>query len=268
MAGFLSIQSKISIMKKNKLTIAFTFLALVLNTTLFATENNQNTTQQINIGPVLPTSTISAGLKEALNQGVTEGVDNLSKKNGFYKNTATKILLPTEFNQVEKTLRSAGMGTFVDQSVKLINRAAEDAVTSAGPIFVKAITAIDFNDAMGILLGDERSATTYLKKGTESSLAAAFEPQIAASLKKVGADSAWESMINKYNLISKNKVNANLSEYVTEQTLNGVYTMVGDKEADIRNNKSARNTVVLKEVFAIQDSKLASPTKKVISILK
>ena len=255
-------------MKKNILTLAFSFLAIAFGTTTFAAEINTTTNQNTSINPLLPTTTISAGLKEALNQGVDEGVKNLNKKDGFYKNSATKILLPTEFNKVEKTLRSAGLGTMVNQTVKLMNRAAEDAVSTAGPIFINAITAIDFNDAMGILLGDEKSATKYLKKGTETSLANLFEPQIAASLKKVGADAAWESMINKYNIIAKDKVNANLSEYVTEQTLNGVYTMVGDKEADIRHNKSARNTVLLKEVFAIQDSKLAKPTSKVISIIK
>lgn len=256
-------------MKKKILSLSFSFIALIISSNSFAADTNitsQNT--QMTLGPILPAATVSAGLKEALNQGVTEGVHNLNKKDGFYKNSATKILLPTEFNKVEKTLRSAGLGTMVNQTVKLMNRAAEDAVSTAGPIFVTAISAIDFNDAMGILLGDERSATKYLKKGTETSLANIFEPQIQASLKKVGADAAWESMISKYNIIAKDKVNADLSEYVTEQTLNGVYTMVGDKEADIRNNKSARNTVVLKEVFAIQDSKLAKPTKKVMSVVK
>ena len=250
--------------------LSLTIIAVLLN-------SNHNTNKSI-ITPnfhdnkttsiALPTATISAGLKEALNQGVTEGVEKLHKKDGFYKDPAVKILLPKEFNNVEKTLKGAGMGSLVTQTVKLINRAAEDAVSAAGPIFVKAITAIDFQDAMGILLGDEKSATKYLEKRTTSSLAAAFEPQIAASLKKVGADVAWNNKITKYNLIAKNKVNADLSNYVTEETLNGVFTMIGNKEADIRNHKSARNTLLLKEVFALQDNKLARPTKKVMSIIK
>lgn len=251
-------------MRKYILSVAA--LVLLLQTTYTTQASNQK--EQVIKSSVLPTATISAGLKEALNQGVAEGVSKLEKKDGFYKDPAVKILLPKEFNQVEKTLRSAGLGSLVNQSIKLINRAAEDAVSSAGPIFVKAITAIDFNDAMGILLGDEKSATKYLKQKTENSLAAAFEPQIEASLKKVGADIAWNNMITKYNLISKTKVNDDLANYVTEQTLNGVYTMIGDKEADIRHNKSARNTLVLKEVFALQDNKLANPAKKVISIIK
>jgi len=239
----------------------------MIGTSVFASSQLIIKEQNV-IGPVLPAATISAGLKEALNQGVSDGVKSLNKKDGFYKNPATKILLPKEFNQVEKTLKSVGLGSLVNETVRLMNRAAENAVSEAGPIFVNAIAAIDFNDAMGILLGDERSATAYLKKGTSASLSTAFEPQIQASLKKVGADAAWESMISKYNLIAKDKVNANLSEYVTEETLNGVYTMIGDKEADIRNNKSARNTPLLKEVFILQDNNLAKPAKKIMSVIK
>lgn len=75
-------------------------------------------------------------------------------------------------------------------------------------------------------------------------------------------------MITKYNAISKEKVNANLSEYVTEETLNALYTEIGDKEADIRNNKSARNTPLLKEVFAIQDNSLIKSSNKIIKKIK
>lgn len=251
-------------MRKYVLTLG----ALILMLHTVQITQASNLTEQTIKTSTLPTSTISAGLKEALNQGVTEGISKLEKKDGFYKDPAVKILLPKEFNHVEKTLRSAGFGTLVNQSIRLINRAAEDAVSAAGPIFVKAITAIDFNDAMGILLGDEKSATKFLKTKTESSLASAFEPQIEASLRKVGADVAWNNMITKYNLISKTKVNDDLADYVTEQTLNGLYTMIGNKEADIRHNKSARNTLLLKEVFALQDNKLAKPAKKVISVIK
>ena len=116
---------------------------------------------------------------------------------------------------------------------------------------------------------DLKRLESWLENPTDTAVTVFIAPyEKLDERKKVGADAAWESMISKYNIIAKDKVNANLSDYVTEQTLNGVYTMVGDKEADIRHNKSARNTVLLKEVFAIQDSKLAKPTSKVISIIK
>lgn len=209
----------------------------------------------------LPNTTISDGLKEALSVGVTDGVAVLSKKNGFYKNEAIKILLPKEFNAVEKTLKSVGLGSLVEQTVKLMNRAAEDAVTEAGPIFLSAITSINFGDAANILFGGNTAATNYLEKDTSKSLVSKFEPKIAKSLSKVGADKAWEDMMTKYNTIArKNHVNENLSEYVTDETVKGLFHMIGDKEKHIRGDKSERTTPLLKTVFALQDNKLANPT--------
>ncbi len=246
-------------------TIFFSLIIAFL-TTNFSLANTINTYDQKPALPNLPSSTISAGLKEALNLGVNDGVSILSKKDGFYKNTAVKILLPKEFNNVEKTLRNVGLGSLVTQTVRLINRAAEDAVTEAGPIFLGAIKSINFNDASSILMGGNSAATNYLEKNTDESLNDAFEPKIAKSLSKLGADKAWEDMISKYNAISRNnQVNENLTEYVTEETLNGLFKMIGDKENHIRGDKSARKTPLLKTVFALQDSKIANPkTGKII----
>lgn len=243
-------------------------ISTILVSNIYATTNNSNTNFPKEVSKSLPTATITAGLKEALDLGAEEGIKNLSKKDGYYKNPALKIMLPKEFNKVEKTLKSVGLGSLVNTTVLLMNKAAENAVTEAGPIFKSAISGLNFNDAMGILLGNERSASTYLEKATSSSLAKAFEPKIEKSLNLVGADVAWENMINKYNAISKEKVNANLSEYVTEEALNGLYSEIGNKEADIRNNKSARNTPLLKEVFALQDSSLIKSSNKIIKKIK
>ena len=234
--------------------VAFSF------TSNFILANSISPSYQIHQVSPLPSSTISSGLKEALNLGVTDGVSVLSKKDGFYKNTAVKILLPKEFNNVEKTLKSVGLGSLVTQTVRLINRAAEDAVKEAGPIFFSAIKSINFSDASGVLMGGSSAATNYLERNTDKSLNDAFEPKIAKSLSKLGADKAWEDMISKYNAISRNnQVNENLSEYVTEETMNGLYKMIGEKENQIRGDKSARNTTLLKTVFALQDSKISNP---------
>jgi hypothetical protein len=48
-------------------------------------------------------------------------------------------------------------------------------------------------------------------------------------------------------------VEANLTKYVTEQAINGLFVKVGDKEKEIRTNIAARTTPLLKSVFAMQD---------------
>ena len=113
-----------------------------------------------------------------------------------------------------------------------------------------------FTDAMNILKGDNTAATTYLKNTTSTALASAFEPKVQASLSQVGADKVWENIINKYNQIPfVNPVESNLSQYVTQQAINGLFVKIGDKEKDIRTNVAARTTPLLQSVFGMQDNK-------------
>ena len=199
---------------------------------------------------------VASGLKQALEMGVSRGVDLLSKDGGCFKDQAVRILLPEELQKVDKTLRSVGLGSLADQGLKVLNEAAENAVSQAKPIFLSAIRNMTFTDAMNILKGNNTAATTYLKNSTYSSLETAFAPKVQASLSEVGADKVWENIINKYNQIPLVKpVEPNLTKYVTQQAINGLFVKVGDKEKEIRTNIAARTTPLLKSVFAMQDNK-------------
>ena len=202
----------------------------------------------------LDNNTIAAGLRQALDKGIEEQVTKLTKTDGFYKNELVKILLPEELQKVDKTLRSIGLSSLADEGLKVLNRAAEDAVGEATPIFVNAVKGITFTDARNILLGDDRSATNYLETRTKEELYAKFNPVIQQSFNKVGADKIWENLINRYNQIPlTNKVNPDLTDYVTQQALQGVYTMIAVEEKDIRTSVAARSTDLLRKVFALQD---------------
>lgn len=199
---------------------------------------------------------VAAGLKQALELGVSAGVDVLSQNEGYFKDEAVRILLPEELQKVDKTLRSIGLSSLADEGLKVLNKAAENAVTQAKPIFLSAIKNMTFTDAMNILKGNNTAATTYLKNTTLSALEEAFAPKIQESLSTVGADKIWENIINKYNQIPLVKpVEANLTKYVTTQAINGLFVKVGDKEQEIRTNIAARTTPLLQSVFAMQDNK-------------
>ena len=205
---------------------------------------------------VINTVDISAGLKEALNKGVTEQVSKLTVIDGFYKNEAVKILIPEELQRVDATLRKLGMGSLVDDGIKSLNRAAEDAVKESTPIFINAIKNISISDAKGILLGNESAATSYLKDSTTKELYAKFNPVVQESIGKVGADVIWNSIIKKYNTIPLvNKVNPDISDYVTTKAMEGVFKMIAVEEKNIREKLSSRNSDLLKSVFALQDKK-------------
>lgn len=220
------------------------------------TKPSKSTTNQspVNLGSLSSTQ-ISSGLKEALTLGVNEGVKKLGTTDGFLKNEAVKILMPEKLRKIDTTLRSIGLGSLADQGVKLLNRAAEDAVTEAAPIFTKAITSMTITDAKNILLGNNNAATNYLQTKTQSQLFTAFQPKVKASLGKVGADKVWSNIISKYNTFTGESVSTDLNEYVTTETINGVFEMVAEKESGIRNTPAMRTTSVLQKVFGAQDGK-------------
>ena len=156
---------------------------------------------------------VGAGLKEALNRGVTKGVDQLSKPDGFFKDLEIKIPLPEEARDVETKLRSMGQGQKVDETIESINRAAEDAVIGAKDIFVNAIKSMTLTDAMSILRGDDDAATKFLNKATRAALFDKFKPIVAVSLEKVGATKHWNTIFTTYNKIPLvKKVNPDLEE--------------------------------------------------------
>ena len=199
---------------------------------------------------------ISGGLKEALNNGVANQVSKLTATDGFFRNEAVKILLPAELQKVDKTLRTLGMSKLADEGLKAINRTAEDAVKEATPIFVDAIRNMSFTDARNILMGNESAATSYLQSAITTALYGKFNPVIKNSFTKVGADKIWENLINKYNTIPLvTKVNPDLTDYVTNQALNGVFKMITVEEKKIRTDLNARTSNLLKQVFAMQDRK-------------
>ncbi len=199
-------------------------------------------------------SEINSGLKQALQFGIDKEVTKLAEENGFFTNELVRIGLPPELQKVDKTLRDVGLDALADEGLKVLNRAAEDAVSEAIPVFADAVTGISFADARNILLGADDAATTYLSNRTEQELYNRFNPIISNSLNKVGATQVWKNIIDKYNSLPiTSNVNPDLPDYVTNEALDGVFIMIAKEEKEIRNNISARTTDLLRRVFAAQD---------------
>jgi hypothetical protein len=214
----------------------------------------QNVVNQVAKSGALSQEQIGNGLRQALDNGIKNQVSKLTSTDGFYKNELVKIMLPEELQAVDKGLRKIGLGNLADEGIKVLNRAAEDAVKTATPIFINAVKEITFADAKNILLGNQNAATSYLKGKTSDDLYASFTPVIKNSFSKVGADKVWRGLINKYNSIPFVKnVNPDLTTYVTARALEGVFTMIEVEEKGIREKAGLRNTALLQQVFALQD---------------
>ena len=226
-------------------------LLLLIMPTISSAQLKNTIKKAISKTPTVSAIDISNGLKEALDKGIKKQVVKLTQEDGFYKN---EIVLPEELQKVDTRLRQIGLSSLADEGILLLNRAAEDAVKEATPIFVDAIKNMTFTDAKNIVLGQENAATNYLQSTTSVSLFASFNPVIKNSLAKVGADKIWNQIITKYNSIPLvKKINPDIAEYTTNKTLAGVYKMIAVEEKEIRTNLTSRNSDLLKKVFALQD---------------
>lgn len=200
-------------------------------------------------GSNLSNDDIVSGLKEALRVGTDSSTKKLSKMDGFFKDAAVKILMPEEAKKVERTLRNFGMGNLVDKAILSMNRAAEDAASGVGTIFWDAIRQMSITDGLKILRGGDYAATDYLKSMTTKQLTEKFRPVIETSLAKTEATKYWKDLFTAYNRFSKDPVNTDLTAYVTERALAGLFLQIGQQEQKIRKDPAAQVTDILKKVF-------------------
>lgn len=208
---------------------------------------------------LVPTSTeIGSALKQALEQSSVKSADKLSTIDGFFKNAAVKILLPPEAQKAERTLRSLGMGKLCDDAILSLNRAAEDAVVQAKPIFVSAIKKMTLKDVTNILLGQKDAATQYFKLATTTDLTEKFQPVIQSSLNKVNATRYYTVLANSYNRVPfTRKINPDIANYATQKAIDGLFVEIAAQELSIRQNLGgARSTPLLKKVFDFADKNL------------
>jgi uncharacterized protein DUF4197 len=191
------------------------------------------------------------GVKEALAQGVTTAIFNLNQENAFFGNNFYKVLLPADAQKVETTLRRIGLGKEVDKAILQINRAAEDAVGYAKPVFVDAIKEMTITDAFNIIRGGQNSATNYFREKTREKLLVAFSPSVKQSLDKLGATKYYSDIVNMYNNIPTTftKVNPDLPSYVVSKATDALFDQIEKEEVNIRQNPVARTTAILKRVF-------------------
>ncbi len=198
----------------------------------------------------LSNTEIISGLKEALKVGTNNSTTSAAKLDGFYKNPLIKIPFPKQASNMEKQLRSIGMGKQVDKFTQTLNRAAEDAAKSAAPIFLNSIQHITINDGLSILKGNNDAATQFLKNASNAALIAAFKPIVQKSIDKVQVTKYWKPLTKTYNQIPLvTKVNPDLNQYVTDKAIEGLFKLIAQEELKIRQNPAARINDILKKVF-------------------
>lgn len=192
----------------------------------------------------------SNGLKAALIQGANKAVSNLGAVNGFFGNKQVKIPLPETMQKAEKAMRMFGMGKQADELVLKMNRAAEAAVPEAKALLIDSVKKMTLADAKEILTGPQDAATQYFKKTTSLPMGEKFLPIVKSATEKVQLAQQYNKfaeMGSKYGLVKKE--DANLEQYVTQKTLDGVYLMMAQEEAAIRKDPVGQASSLIKKVF-------------------
>ncbi len=213
--------------------------------------NNSTTNTGTDLINTITQGDASSAIKEALKKGVQAGVDKVSVTNGYFGNSMIKIPFPAQVKQVESTMRSAGMGSLIDNAVLSMNRAAESAAKQAGPIFLNGITQMTVTDAVNIVSNKQPDAATqFLKRTTSESLVTSFKPSIKAALDKTLATKYWTDITTYYNKIPfVTKISTDLPDYVTRKAVDGLFYMVAQEEAKIRKDPGGQASEIIKDVF-------------------
>ncbi len=202
-------------------------------------------------GGALDEGTVAAGLKEALSVGSERAVSATSQNNGFWGNELIRISMPQELSAMETTLRAIGFGEKVDELELAMNRAAEKASAEAKPVLLNAVSEMTVTDAMGILRGGDTAATDYFKEKTSGTLREKFTPIVQEKMNQVGLYQQYNQLKSTYEALPLTKKSAfDLDQYVADQGIEGLFTMLAQEEKQIRANPAARTTELLKKVFA------------------
>lgn len=200
---------------------------------------------------------IGGSLKQALEIATSKSSDKLSAVDGFFGNAAIKILFPPQAQKAERTLRKFGFNKLCDNAILSLNRAAEDAAKQAKPIFINAIKQMTLKDVTNILLGKPDAATEYFKRTTTVNLTVAFKPVVQNSLNKTGATKYYGDAVNQYNRVPfVRKMNPDISDYVTQKAIDGLFYEIALEEQNIRHNVGARTTPLLQKVFGFADKNM------------
>jgi hypothetical protein len=219
----------------------------------------------------LDNSTVTSGLKEALKTGVNYATTQLGSNNGYLNNSLVKIPLPDNLAKAESLLRSAGGDKMADDLINSMNSAASKAAPQTAEIFMDAIDKMSLADAQKILNGGDNAATNYFKSNTTESLKKSILPIIQQTMKENQVAGYYDTLNNLYksnvkDLVENSSVmgmaknfgvdsylpgnsNESLDEFVTTKAIDGLFTMIAQKEAGIRANPVEQTSSILKQVF-------------------
>jgi hypothetical protein len=239
-------------LRRNPRTLAVASLALAAGLNLSGCAEMSQILEQSGTGTAVGSnqSTLARAVKESLELGSTRAADLLSKTGGYQNSPVYRIKLPEPVQPIASRLRQFGLGGQVDQIEKLMNQGAEHAAVEAKGIFINAVRAMTISDAMGIVRGNDTAATAYFRQHTETELRQKYLPIIQNNLRQIGFYNQYQQLLSAYKqLPMANKPDLDLEQHVLTQSLNALFTQVGEEEKAIRKDPIGRGSSAIAAVF-------------------
>jgi hypothetical protein len=173
----------------------------------------------------------TAGLLDGL------GLTKLALPDGFYRDTAIRILLPgTTGKLARKLMKSGDKLGLTTKLTKSLNDAASLAAGEAKPVFRNAISGLKLKDVPGIV-ADKTGGTNFLERTAGVELGTKVRPLIATALTKVGAFDQLAKLGSAGSLLSSLGISSDkLTDSVTQQAMRGIFNYMGTEEAALRGD--------------------------------
>jgi hypothetical protein len=195
-------------------------------------------------------SALARAIKESLELGSTRAADLLSRTGGYQNSPIYRIQLPGTVQPIVSRLRQFGLGGQVDKIEALMNQGAEHAAVEAKAVFINAVRAMTVTDAMTIVRGSDTAATSYFRQRTEVDLKQRYLPIIQRNLQQIGFYQQYQQLLTAYKQLPLgNKPDLDLEQHVLTQSLNALFTQVGEEEKAIRKDPIGRGSAAIAAVF-------------------
>lgn len=195
-------------------------------------------------------STLGRAIKESLELSSTRAADLLSRAGGYQNSAIYRIKLPEPVQPIASKLRQFGLGGQVDRIEALMNQGAEHAAVEAKALFVSTVRSMTITDALGIVRGGNTAGTDYFRQHTEAELRQRYLPIIKSNLQQVGFYAQYQNLLSAYKQLPiANKPDLDLEQHVLTQSLNALFTQVGEEEKAIRKDPIGRGSSAIAAVF-------------------
>ena len=189
---------------------------------------------------------LAGQLVSALGGGISTVVSELARPGGYLDNPLVRILLPPPIAVALDLIRDFSAKPDANPLVVLMNRAAETAVPGAGPILQTALEQMTPEEARGLIDAGNTAGTDYLKAKTQEKLKEALAPAVIDSLTQnnglakygelLTALRAQQAVSQPPGEPTMDQPITDLGDYVTQQTVDGIFKALGAEELRIRED--------------------------------